>query len=67
MANITTIKRDIETLSPSEAEELKQWIGRQTLDQPIDIQLKADLEAGKLDQLLNNAIAEEAAGKTTPL
>ena len=68
MTNVNTVKTAIEKLSPAECTELQHWLEQQNnLDQPIDHQLKADLEAGKLDQILNQAIADHKAGRTQPL
>ena len=68
MTHFDTVKTAIEKLSPVECVELQHWLEQQNNDdQPIDRQLKADLEAGKLDELLNQAIADHKAGRTQPL
>ena len=68
MTNVEMVKTAIEKLTPLEYAELQQWLEQQNNDdQPIDNQLKADLEAGKLDEILNQAIADHNAGRTQPL
>ena len=70
MANFTNVK-DIETaiekLTPQECDDLRQWFEQYHRPQPIDMQLKADLEAGKIDDRLRRAIADHKAGRTQPL
>ncbi|MGA8029465.1 MAG: hypothetical protein WB992_20170 [Bryobacteraceae bacterium] len=60
MSNVDLVKSAIEKLTPVECAELQHWLEQQNHDdQAIDSQLKADLEAGKLDELLNQAIADQ--------
>ncbi|MBV9034332.1 MAG: hypothetical protein JO182_07540 [Acidobacteriaceae bacterium] len=70
MTDITSLK-DIETaiskLSPQEYDELLTWLSEHTLPQQIDLQLKADLDAGRMDELIDRAVADYKAGRTTPL
>jgi hypothetical protein len=70
MENLDTVK-DIETailkLSPEEYEDLRQWFDQYHIPQPIDLQLEADLEAGKLDERIRRATAAHKAGRTQPL
>ncbi len=60
MINLNSLK-DIETaisnLTPQEYEELLSWLGEHTPSQPIDLQLKADLEAGRMDERIRRAKA----------
>ena len=47
-------------------EELLEWLD-QHYPQPIDAQLKADLEAGRFDDRIVRALADHDAGKTRRL
>jgi len=60
------IERAIRTLTPSELEQLYAWLDEHC-PQPIDAQLKADLEAGHIDDRINRALADHKAGNTRPL
>ncbi len=65
---VQNIKREIETLSPGEVSELQAWLNQRERDEAaVDMQLKAALDAGKFDKLIDEAIADEKAGLTTPL
>jgi hypothetical protein len=57
------IERAIRTLSAAELEELYAWLD-QHYPQPIDAQLKADLDAGRIDDRISRALADHKAGKT---
>jgi hypothetical protein len=54
MGDLRTLK-DIEKKTTQECAEL-----------PIDLQLKADLKAGKIDDRIRRAVAEHKAGRTQP-
>jgi len=54
------IEQAIGTLSPAELEELYTWLD-QHFPQPIDAQLKADLDAGHIDDRIRRAIAGHQA------
>jgi hypothetical protein len=60
------IERAIDALTPQQFDELCQWLD-QHHPQPIDAQLKADLEAGRIDDRINRALADRKAGNTQPL
>ncbi len=60
------IERAIDTLTPQQLEELCVWLD-QRYRQPIDAQLKADLDAGRIDDRINRAVADHKAGNTQPL
>jgi hypothetical protein len=60
------IERAIDTLTPQQLEELSLWLD-QHHPQPIDAQLKADLEAGRIDDRISRALADHKAGNTQPL
>jgi hypothetical protein len=60
---VQKIERAIGTLSPRELEELYAWLNLHC-PQPIDAQLQADLDAGRIDDRISRAIADHKAGKT---
>jgi hypothetical protein len=70
MPTSSTVK-DIEIaigrLTPQECDELRQWFERYNGPQPIDEQLKSDLDAGRIDQRIDRALADHQAGRTKPL
>ncbi len=63
---VEEIERAIGGLTSRELEELYAWLD-QHCPQPIDAQLKADLDAGRIDDRINRAMADHQAGKTQPL
>ena len=63
---VQEIQRAIEALTPQQMEELYVWPD-QHYPQPIDAQLKADLDAGRIDDRINRALADHTAGNTQPL
>jgi len=63
---VQEIEHAIRALTPSELEDLYAWLDRYC-PQPIDTQLKADLEAGRIDDRINRALADHKAGSTQPL
>jgi len=63
---VQEIERAIGALTPSELEELYAWLD-QHCPQPIDAQLKADLDAGRIDDRIRRALADHKAGNTQPL
>lgn len=63
---VQQIERAIAELSPRELEELYAWLDRHC-PQPIDAQLKADLDAGRMDDRINRALADHKAGAAEPL
>ena len=62
---VQEIERAIGALSRRELEELYAWLD-QHCPQPIDAQLKADLDAGRIDNRINRVLADHKAGKTQP-
>ena len=70
MTSITTLK-DIETaisnLTPLEYDELRCWMEQYTPPQPIDLQIKASLEAGRMDERIRRAKADYESGRRTRL
>jgi len=66
MEKIENIERQIEALSPEELAQFRAWFLE--FDWAAwDRQLATDIQAGKLDQLVQEARRNHAAGKTTPL
>ena len=66
MNTIQEIERAIDALTPQQMEELYVWLD-QRHPLPIDAQLKADLDAGRIDNRINRALADHTAGNTQPL
>ena len=60
------IERAIDALTPQQIEELCVWLDKRH-PQPIDAQLKADLDAGRIDDRIHRALADHKAGNTKPL
>jgi hypothetical protein len=56
------IERAIDALTPQQVEELYVWLD-QRHPQPIDAQLKADLDAGRIDDRINRALADHKASR----
>jgi hypothetical protein len=63
---IQEIERAIDALTPQQMEELYVWFD-QRHPQLIDAQLKSDLDAGRIDDRINRALAGHKAGNTQPL
>lgn len=63
---VQEIERAIDALSPQQIEELYVWLD-QRHPQPIDAQLKADLDAGRIDHRIHRALADHKTGNTQPL
>jgi hypothetical protein len=55
------IERAIGALSPNEVDELYTWMDQNS---PIDVQLKTDLDAGRIDDRIARALADHRAGNT---
>lgn len=64
MNTVLEIERAISTLSASELDELYTWMDKNC---PIDVQLKTDLDAGRIDDRISRALADHRAGNTQPL
>lgn len=63
--SLQDIEKAIDQLPPQDYAELLRWMD--TRPQPIDLQLEADLHAGHMDELIDRAVADYQAGRTTPL
>jgi hypothetical protein len=59
---VQDIERAIDALTPQQIEELYVWLD-QRHPQPVDAQLKADLDAGRIDHRINRALADHKARK----
>jgi hypothetical protein len=66
MATLPEIERAIDTLTPQQMAELYAWLD-QRHPQPIDAQLKIDLDAGLMDNRIHRALADHKAGNTQSL
>jgi hypothetical protein len=60
---VREIERAIDTLTAQQMEELYVWLD-QHHPQPINAQLKADLDAGRIDDRISRALADHQAGNT---
>lgn len=66
MGKIELLEKQIRELSSAELAELRQWFAE--FDAELwDRQLEADVKAGRLDRLAEEALQEFAAGRTKPL
>jgi hypothetical protein len=63
MSTVQEIEHAIGKLSPQEVDELYAWMDEQ-YPQTIDAQLKADLDAGRMDARIRQALADREAGNT---
>ncbi len=66
MTTLRDIERAIGYLSPSELEELYAWLDDR-YSQQIDAQLRSDLDAARIDERINRALADHKTGRTRPL
>jgi hypothetical protein len=62
---IEEIERAIVTLQPQELLELYSWLDQ--YQHPFDAHVQADFEAGRLDQMMHRALADERNGLTRAL
>jgi len=66
MSPVQEIESAIGRLSPRELDELQAWMEEQ-YPLPVDVQLKADPEAGRMDERIRRALAVHAAGSVRAL
>ena len=66
MMTVEEIKEQVLALSAEEQAALRDWLDELDWDR-WDEQLERDVHAGKLDALAEEALREDAEGKTTPL
>jgi hypothetical protein len=66
MSEIEQLEQKIESLSPHDLAKFRAWFLE--FDARLwDAQIEADAKAGKLDGLINEALADYNAGKTREL
>jgi hypothetical protein len=66
MTKLEKIEQDIAALDPRDVRKLADWIENYKAEL-WDNQMMEDAKAGKLNQLIENARQEIAAGKVRPL
>lgn len=66
MGKLEQIEMAIKDLSAKELEQFRAWFAEFDAAR-WDRQLEEDIPAGRLDKLAERALAEHAAGRTTPL
>ena len=66
MRKVEQIEAEIKALPREEFAELRDWLLELDWDN-WDAQIQSDLNAGKLDKLINEAKAEYKSGKARPL
>ena len=66
MGKVEKIEREIKDLSPEEMTELREWFAAFDAE-TWDRQFEADIRAGKLDALADQALKAHATGQTTKL
>jgi len=64
--SVKDIERAIQRLSVHEIEELYRWL-EEHYPQPIDVRLKADIAAGRLDSAIDRALDDEKNGRARAL
>jgi hypothetical protein len=62
MRTVEEIEHAIGELTPKELEELYDWLDEH-YPQPIDTRLKSDIASGRLDNVMQRALDDEAAGR----
>jgi hypothetical protein len=66
MGKLEIIEGQIKELSREELAQLREWLAR--FDAEVwDRQFEADVKAGKLDALAENALRDHLAGRSTKL
>lgn len=66
MTNVEHIEHQVRELSAEELAAFREWF-IEFDEQAWDRQFEADAAAGKLDQLVDRALREHSAGRTTKL
>jgi hypothetical protein len=66
MSKVEKIEQEIQALSPAELAEFRAWFLEYDWA-AWDRQLERDVQAGRLEDLAEQALRDHAAGKTTPL
>ena len=66
MSGVDEIEQAVRDLGPEDLQEFREWFAR--FDAEVwDKRLEEDSSAGRLDDLVEQAVAEHAAGRTRPL
>ena len=66
ISTLETAEKAVTQLTPEELAQFRQWFAQYDGDL-WDIQIEADAEAGKLDALAQEALADYQAGKATEI
>ena len=66
MNKVEKIEQEVQALSPAELAQFRAWFLEYDWA-AWDRQLERDVQAGRLDDLAEEALRDHAAGKTTPL
>ena len=66
MEKVEAIEKDVQSLSPDELATFRRWFHEFDAE-AWDRQLEADVQAGKLDALADEAIEAHKSGKSTEL
>jgi hypothetical protein len=66
MSEIEQLEQKIENLSPQDLAKFRAWFAEFDA-RAWDAQIEADAKAGKLDGLINEALADYKAGETRKL
>ena len=66
MSRVEAIEKQVEELSPRELATFRKWFARYDAE-AWDRQFDADAEAGKLDNLAEEALADHEAGRSREL
>lgn len=65
-STVQEIERAIDTLTPSQLEELYLWLDKHR-PHPLDVRIGLDLTAGRLDGAIRRALDDEQNGRARPL
>ena len=66
MSKVETIERQVQELSSEDLAQFRNWFAEFDAE-AWDRQIEADVKAGKLDALAEEALKQHATGKTTRL
>jgi hypothetical protein len=61
------IEQAIGELTQQELQELLAWLDEYAGPRPLDRRIEADLAAGRLDEAVEEALADERRGRVRPL
>ena len=66
MKSVEEIELAIRELTPRELEELYEWLDEHH-PQRIDARMQSDIASGRLDDAIQRALDDEAAGRVRPI